>query len=102
MTPPDAWKVGKWPEGWTTGPAVGPDGEPPGDYYSEKEVAVIDPTGRVRGHAFSPGDYLAQRQARLHADAREVYQERLVFSVDQEQAWKDLLPSIFCVVPCGK
>jgi len=88
---PDEWKVETWPEGWTTGPAVGPKGEPPGDYYHHNEVAVIDPKGRVRGHALSPGDYLTQRQAWLYVDARDVYSERLVFGVTQEQAAKGLL-----------
>lgn len=85
---PDEWKVERWPEGWTTGPAIGPNGEPPGDYYHHNEVAVIDPKGRVRGHALSPGDYLTQRQAWLYVDARDVYSERLVFGVTREQAAK--------------
>lgn len=108
VTPPDGWKtqdgkVEQWPEGWTTGPAIGPNGEPPGDYYNEKEVAVIDPKGVVRGHAFLPGDYLSQRQAWFHTYAREyalkIYQERLDFGVVQEQARKDL-PLLF--TDCGK
>lgn len=82
--------VSEWPTGWKLAPAVGPNGEPPGAYYSEGERAVVTPDGECLRHAFHPGDYLSQREAQLQIFAREVYEERLAFGVAKEQARKDL------------
>lgn len=90
QTAPAAWSSAAWPAGWTTGPGVGPAGEAPGDYYAETDLAVIDAAGDTVGHASSPGDYLTQREAWHHQDARELHQERRAFGVTEEQARKDL------------
>lgn len=56
-------------------------------YDQEAMVSLLEP------HESSwptPGDYLTEREAELHALAREVYEERLAFGVAREQARKCL------------
>lgn len=89
-TAPGVWAQATWPACWTTGSAVGPKGEAPGDYYAETDLAVITPNGLTVGHASSPGDYLTQREAWHQQDARELHRERVAFGVTEEQAHKDL------------
>ncbi len=49
----------------------------------------VDPTWELPPDAL-PGEYLSARERRLHAESRDVYEERLQFGVAKEQARKDL------------
>lgn len=102
-TAPDEWRsqskqnkqgsegmVTEWPEGTKhiTIPNRSTGKDEPAIELDGRVLTVDEPD-------ITPGQYLTEREAWLHGEARKIYEERLKFDVAREQARKDLLLSTY-------